>query len=144
MPELTGVTPYFEVFDMTASVAFYCDLLGFRVVFASPEVETAEGRFSHFVRLGLGGLDLMLNTAYDANERPPTRSEPRWAGCRHTHLYLDCDDVPALYAEMTARGLQAEPPAPTQYGYLAFHARDPDGFRLVFHQPLPGTPEAEA
>lgn len=144
MPELTGVTPYFEVFDMTASVAFYRDVLGFNVVFASPEVETAEGRFSHFVRVGLGSIDLMLNTAYDSNERPLERSEARWAGCRHTHLYIDCDDVPALYAVMVARGLQAEPPAPTLYGYLAFHARDPDGFRLVFHQPLPDTPEAEA
>jgi glyoxylase I family protein len=144
MPDLTGVTPYFEVFDMTSSVAFYRDVLGFHVVFATPEVETAEGRFSHFVRLGGGRVDLMLNTAYDSNERPAARSEPRWAGCRHMHLYIDCDDVEAFYAETTARGLKAERPAPTGYGYLAFHAHDPDGHRLVFHEPLPGTPEAIA
>ena len=142
MPDLTACVPYLEVFDMAASVAFYRDVLGFQVKFATPEVETAEGRFSHFVRLARGEVDLMLNTAYDSNERPPERSEARWAGCRHVHLYIDADDVPALYAQMTGRGLQAAAPAETAYGYLAFHASDPDGYRLVFHQPLPGTPEA--
>lgn len=141
MTRLTGVTPYFEVFDMNASVAFYRDLLGFRVLFASPEVETAEGRFSHFVRVGRDHVDLMLNTAYDSNERPADRSEPRWAGCRHLALYVDCADVPGLYAELTARGLKATPPAKTSYGYLAFSAQDPDGYRINFHSPLKGTPE---
>jgi catechol 2,3-dioxygenase-like lactoylglutathione lyase family enzyme len=141
MPRLTGQTPYFEVFDMNASLAFYRDILGFEVRFASPEVETAEGRFSHFVRLGRGDIGLMLNTAYDSNERPPDRSEPRWAGCRHVQLYVDCDDVNALYGEYTARGLVAPPPSSTGYGYLAFSAEDPDGHRLIFHQPLGGPPD---
>jgi len=136
MTELTSAVPYFEVFDMNASVAFYRDLLGFEILFASPEVETAEGRFSHFVRLRRGRVELMLNTAYDSGERPPARTEARWAGCRHVHLYIDCDDVPALYAEATARGLEAEAPAPTGYGYLALGVSDPDGHRLIFHQLL--------
>ena len=80
MPVLTSSTAYIEVFDMPSSVAFYCDILGFRSLFASPEVETREGRFSHFVLLGRDGVQLMLNTAYDANERPPDRSEARWRG----------------------------------------------------------------
>ncbi len=138
---LTGATPYFEVFDMNASLAFYRDVLGFEVLFASPEMETAEGRFSHFVRLGRDGVDLMLNTTYDSNERPPARTEARWAGCRHVALYIDCPHVEALYTEMAARGLRAAPPAPTRYGYLAFSAQDPDGYRINFHTPLKGTPE---
>jgi glyoxylase I family protein len=144
MPALTGLATYFEVFDMTASVAFYRDRLGFEMLFATPEVETAEGRFSHFARLERGPVQLMLNTAYNSNERPPDRSDARWSGCRHLALYIDCDDVPALYEEMAGRGLAADPPAETEYGYLAFTAHDPDGYRLIFHQPLPGTPEAEA
>jgi uncharacterized glyoxalase superfamily protein PhnB len=143
MPALTGYTPYFEVFDMIASVAFYRDRLGFDVLFATPEVETAEGRFSHFVRVGRGSIDLMHNTAYDSNERPAERSDSHWAGCAHVHLYIDCDDVDALYAELSARGLVADPPALSGYGWHAFHASDPDGYRLVFHQP-PGTPEPSA
>lgn len=139
MPTLTGQSPYFEVFDMNASIAFYRDLLGFDVLYATPEVESAEGRFSHFVRVGRGAIDLMLNTAYDSNERPPDRCDARWAGCRHVALYIDCDEVEALYAEMTARGLEADPPAITDYGYLGFSVRDPDGYGLTFHTPPPGT-----
>jgi uncharacterized glyoxalase superfamily protein PhnB len=136
MTELTGATPYIEVFDMNESVAFYRDRLGFEVVFATPEVVTKEGRFSHFVRVRRGRAELMLNTAYDSNERPPERSEPRWAGCRYVALYVDCDDIAALYAELSARGLETNPPAITGYGYLGFSASDPDGYGVNFHQPL--------
>ncbi len=136
MTELTGATIYIEVFDMMQSVAFYRDRLGFEVMFASPEVVTREGRFSHFVRLRRDRAQLMLNTAYDSNERPLDRSEPRWAGCKHVALYIDCDDVKALYAELIARGLETNPPAKTGYGHLGFSASDPDGYGVTFHQPL--------
>ena len=135
MPNLTGLTPYFEVFDMIASVAFYRDILGFDVLFASPEVETLEGRFSHFMHLGRGHAQIMLNTAYDSNERPSTRSDPRWAGCEHNQFYIDCDDVLGLYTEVIDRGCDAASPALTGYGYLAFTVSDPDGHRLIFHRP---------
>jgi glyoxylase I family protein len=70
-----GLTPLIGVWDMPASLAFYRDLLGFTVVFASPEVETAEGRFSHYMWLKFGGAEVMLNTLYDSNERPGERPE---------------------------------------------------------------------
>jgi uncharacterized glyoxalase superfamily protein PhnB len=142
MATLMGATPYLEVFDMNASVGFYRDRLGFDVLFASPEVETAEGRFSHFLRLGRDGVDLMLNTAYDSNARPPDRGEARWAGCRHVALYIDTDDAEGLHAEMVSRGLETAAPTETGYGYLAFSVHDPDGHRLVFQTPLSETPEA--
>ena len=132
--DLTALTPYIEVFDMVASVAFYRDLLGFNVIFASPEVETTEGRFSHYVRLRRAEAEIMLNTAYDSDGRPPERNEPRWAGCRHVRFYIDCNDVVAVHAEMVARGLSASPPAQTGYGYLGFTTSDPDGYGLTFHQ----------
>ncbi len=135
MPDLNGLIPYVEVFDMIASVAFYRDILGFAVLFASPEVETAEGRFSHFVRMGRGRAEIMLNTAYDSNERPAERSEARWAGCRHIHFYIDCDDVAGLHTEIVEKGGDPAPPASTGYGYLAVSISDPDGYRLTFHQP---------
>jgi glyoxylase I family protein len=49
-----GLTPLIGVFDMPRAVAFYRDALGFAVVSASPEVETAEGRFSHWMWLRFG------------------------------------------------------------------------------------------
>jgi catechol 2,3-dioxygenase-like lactoylglutathione lyase family enzyme len=47
--KLVGLTPLIQVFDMTASLAFYRDKLGFEVVSASPVVETPEGKFSHWM-----------------------------------------------------------------------------------------------
>ena len=136
MPNFTGLTPYVEVFDMTASVAFYCDVLGFEVLFASPEVETAEGRFSHFVRLGRDQAEIMLNTAYDSNERPLERSDARWACCQHTQFYIDCNDVEGFYAKVAGDGGIAAAPEKTRYGYLAFSISDPDGYRIIFQQPI--------
>ncbi len=132
MPELTRCTPYFEVFDMTQSLGFYRDGLGFEVLFASPEVQTREGRFSHFVHLGRGGVRLMLNTAHDSNERPPERPAPRDG----VHLYIDCDDVDAVHAEVVARGVRAGAPDLTGYGWRAFSVQDPDGYRVIFQQPI--------
>ena len=65
-----GLTPLIGVFDMLKSLAFYRDILGFEIVSASPEVETAEGRFSHWMWLRFGSAELMLNTQYDSDERP--------------------------------------------------------------------------
>jgi uncharacterized glyoxalase superfamily protein PhnB len=131
----TRTTPYFEVFDMIASVAFYRDL-GFEVVFASPEVETSEGRFSHFVRLRLGDVDLMLNTAYDSNERPPQRVPERWRGHQDVALYIDCDDVDGLYETLRERGVSLAPPVNARYGARFIAVTDPDGYGVTFQTPI--------
>jgi glyoxylase I family protein len=65
-----GLAPLIGVFDMPAALAFYRDVPGFTVFFAAEEVETAEGRFSHFVWLQFGGAELMLNTQYDSMSAP--------------------------------------------------------------------------
>jgi glyoxylase I family protein len=57
-----GLTPLIGVFDMPKALAFYRDLLGFEVVSASPEVDTSEGQFSHWMWLRFGAAEIMLNT----------------------------------------------------------------------------------
>jgi glyoxylase I family protein len=131
----SGLTPYFEVFDMIESVRFYRDVLGFAVTFSSPEVDTKEGTFSHFVRLRFGEFELMLNTAYDSNERPERRNESRWAGHADVVLYIDCPDVDALHGEFTERGLNVPPPKTASYGIRYFQITDPDNYRLTFRMP---------
>lgn len=127
---LTGLTPLVEVFDMGESVRFYCGLLGFEVVAASPEVETPEGRFSHWMALRRGGAELMLNTAYDAGERPDVRDPQVWQGHRHVCFFIGCPDPDAAWAELTARGLAIEPPTVATYGMRQLFLRDPDGYLL--------------
>jgi catechol 2,3-dioxygenase-like lactoylglutathione lyase family enzyme len=130
--DFTGITPLIQVFDMNQSVRFYCDLLGFEIVSRSPEVDTPEGRFSHWMWLRRGGANLMLNTAYDSGERPDFREAGRWRGHRDTGLFIDCSDVDALYDEIREHVPQLPPPSVTPYGMRSLRLHDPDGYEVNF------------
>lgn len=133
--QVTGLCPLIQVFDMVESVRFYCELLGFEVVEASAEVETPEGRFFHWCWLRLGPAQLMLNTAYDAGDRPPVRDMGRHAAHADTGLFFGCADVDAVHAGLVARGLALDPPKVTGYGMKQLYLRDPDGYELCFQAP---------
>jgi uncharacterized glyoxalase superfamily protein PhnB len=133
--QLTGLTPLLQVFDMNEAVRFYRDLLGFEMVSASPPIVAAEGRYFHWCWLRLGPVEVMLNTAYDANERPPMRDEARWIGHEDAGLYLTCPDVDAAYAHLVAQGVDAEPPTLAPYGLKRLTISDPDGYPLTFQGP---------
>jgi glyoxylase I family protein len=126
-----GLTPLIGVFDMPSSLAFYRDLLGFTVVSASPEVESAEGRFSHWMWLRFGGAEIMLNTQYDSNERPLTPPEKR---SKDAVFYIACSNVELAYQELSERGLKADPPKVAPYGLKLFSVEDPDGYTIVFQE----------
>ncbi len=126
-----GLTPLIGVFDMPTALAFYRDVLGFTVVSASPEVETAEGWFSHWMWLRYGAADMMLNTQYDSNERPTVAPEK---SSKNTAFYISCSDREIAYQELTGRGLRAEPPKMAPYGLKLFSTEDPDGYTIVFQE----------
>ena len=132
MPQMTGCVPLLQVFDMPMSIHFYCDMLGFEIYEHSPEVETAEGRFFHWCWLRNGPVELMLNTAYDSNERPARRDAARWAGHADVSLSLGCADADAVFAELTAKGLDLAAPQTSPHGPRELYLRDPDGYELCF------------
>jgi glyoxylase I family protein len=126
-----GLTPLIGVFDMPRALAFYRDVLGFAVISASPEVETAEGRFSHWMWLRFGLADMMPNTQYDSNERP---AQPPEKKSKDVVFYIGCSDVDLAYQELTGRGLKAERPKVATYGLKLFSVEDPDGYTVVFQE----------
>jgi glyoxylase I family protein len=67
-----------QVFDMPTSLTFYRDVLGFEVVSEVPE----DGRCD-WVMLKRLETQLMLNTAYEADARPPA-PDPRTPRCSST------------------------------------------------------------
>jgi glyoxylase I family protein len=129
-----GLTPLIMVFDMTLAARFYREVLGFEVVSSSPEVDTQEGRFSHWMWLKRGGAELMLNTQFDSNERPVERDTARSAAHGDTVLYITCDDIGEVHRELTERGLAAQPPQQASYGLTQFSCKDPDGYLIVFQE----------
>lgn len=131
---LLGLTPLIFVFDMSRSLTFYRDLLGFEVVSASPEVNTAEGRFSHWMWLRSGAVEIMLNTKYDSNERPPQADAGIAVHHGDTAFYIGCDDVEIVHDQLTSRGLKAPRPTMAPYGLKLFAVKDPDGYEIVFQE----------
>ncbi|HMG45903.1 MAG TPA: VOC family protein [Allosphingosinicella sp.] len=130
--EVTGMAPLLQVYDMNEALAFYQDALGFEMVADSGEVDTPEGRYCHWCWLRLGDADLMLNTAYDAGERPPARDPAREAGHDDLCLYFSVPDVDATASFLRARGLEVEGPRTAPYGMRQTWLHDPDGYQLCF------------
>ncbi len=73
--EIRGMAPLLQVFDMPAAIAFYRNVLGFEVVSTS----TPRGEHFDWALLRLNGVELMLNTAYEQDSRPPEPDPARIA-----------------------------------------------------------------
>jgi len=128
---IQGTAPLLQVFDMPTSIKFYRDVLGFEVV------TTSTPRSEHFdwALLRLNGVELMLNTAYEEDARPPAPDPARLAVHEDTCLYFGCPDVDAAYAYLRTRGVAAKEPKIAPYGMKQLYVSDPDGYNLCFQWP---------
>ena len=87
-----GVAPLLQVFDMPTAIRFYRDVLGF-TVWSSSE----PGDNCNWCGLRLNGAEVMLNTAYEADQRPPVPDLARVAAHEDTCLFFGCKDLDAAY-----------------------------------------------
>src|SRR5882672_4306679 len=122
--EIRGMAPLLQVFDMPASIAFYRDVLRFEVV------TTSKPRGEHFdwALLRLNGVELMLNTAYEDDERPPAPEPARVAAHADTSLFFGCADLDGAYRHLRAHGFNVKEPATRDYGMRQLYVADPDGY----------------
>ena len=126
-----GFATLIQVFDMPISLAFYRDVLGFEVISDAPE----DGRCD-WVWLKSGESELMLNTAYEAEARPPAPDPTRCAAHSDATLYFGCEDVDAAHAELRARGVVTREAIVTDYGMKQVYLKDPDGYEICLQQPV--------
>jgi len=129
--DFRGLTPLIQVFDMPASLRFYCDVLGFTVVTASGPVPDCG-----WALLRRNADEIMLNTQFEDGNRPPVPDRARRASHRDTCFYFGCYDVDAAYAHLQANGVAAQKPSTAPYGMRQLHFEDPDGFNLCFQHPV--------
>ena len=123
--EISGISPFFIVRDLTPALSFYRDRLGFEVVFQAPP----DDPFFGIVRRG--GAMLMLK-AIDVDPRPNAKHhrEARW------DAYVSVPDPDALAAEFSSRGVEfSEPLKDTHDGLRGFELRDANGYVLFFGRP---------
>ena len=129
--EIRGMAPLLSVFDMPTSLKFYRDVLGFEVV-----QDSGQGDNSGWVMLQLNDATLMLNTAYDDDERPPAPNPTHNAVHRDTCIYLGCPDVEAAYSYLKENGIDLESPTVAPYGMKQLYLSDPDGYNICFQWPV--------
>jgi len=126
--EVRHLAPLLQVFDMPASIDFYCKVLGFQIVMSDgkplPNVDWA--------MLELDGVQLMLNTAYESPHRPQKPDAARMAAHRDTGLFLACPDVDAAYRHLVEQGVKVKEPKVAPYGMKQLYVDDPDGYVLCF------------
>ena len=128
MLDIRGIAPLLSVFDMPASIRFYCDKLGFRIIGSdqkpAPDFD--------WVLLELNGVQLMLNTAYEKPERPANPDTVHIAVHEDVCLYFGVPDVDGAYEHLKSVGLQTKPPKVAPYGMKQLYLTDPDGYMLCF------------
>lgn len=115
------------VSDLSASMAWYCDALGF----------TVERRYERegvlaSVSLAAGDVRVLLNA--DTGARGPDRVK----GEGFSMMLTTSDPVDEIAARIRAHGgtLDSEP-ADMPWGSRVFRVRDPDGFRWAISSPRP-------
>jgi catechol 2,3-dioxygenase-like lactoylglutathione lyase family enzyme len=123
MANFIQVTPFIQVRDLEAAVAFFVDLLGFEVLYRSPGYA--------YVQRETVGFRLMW--AEEATVKPK--------GVGGFAYYIDVRDVNAIVAELTPRLAVLPPedvhgPVDQAYGQREFMIRAPDGQVLVFGQAI--------
>ena len=128
--DVQGMAPLLQVFDMPTSIRFYRDVLGFELVATS-----GGGELSDWVLLRRAGVELMLNTAYESDRRPPSPDATRVASHADIGLFFGCADVEAAFAHLAVNGVKADPPKVAPYGMKQLYVTDPDGYILCFQWP---------
>jgi glyoxylase I family protein len=129
--DILGMVPLLQVYDMPAAIRFYRDVLGFEVVNTS-----RPGDYFDWALLKLHGVELMLNTAYEADQRPSTPDAARVTAHSDTCLYFGCKDVDGVYQYLSTRGINVQEPAVAHYGMKQLYVTDPDGYNLCFQWPV--------
>lgn len=126
--EVCSIVPLLQVFDMPSSVKFYCEILGF-------EILRTDGKSApdfDWVLLRLHGVELMLNTAYEAANRATIPDPERTVAYREIGLFFGCPNVEEAYAQIRAMGGKVEKPRVAPYGMKQLYLVDPDGYVLCF------------
>jgi len=122
---ITGVSPFFIVRDVSATISFYCKLLGFEILYQEP---AREPFFAIVKRDGA----MILFKQVGVEPLPNYQRDPaaRW------DAYASVPDPDVLAAEFASRGVTfSKPLQDTHDGLRGFELEDVDGHILFFGRP---------
>jgi catechol 2,3-dioxygenase-like lactoylglutathione lyase family enzyme len=125
-PTLAAISPSFIVSDVSQTIAFYRDKLGFEVRFQQPDDDP------FFAIIGRDNAQIFIKA--EGGIAPVPNST------RHPHLRLDAfiyvADPDVLAAEIASNGAAFSASlGDTHDGLRGFEIHDPDGYVLFFGRP---------
>jgi catechol 2,3-dioxygenase-like lactoylglutathione lyase family enzyme len=122
---ISSISPFFVVADVTATLSFYHDMLGFDVTFRGP---APEDEFFGIVRRD--GAMIMFKALDEAEPLPNFGRKPAFSW----DAYLDVPDPDALATEFASRGVPFSVPLSDRDhdGLRGFVIEDIDGYGLFF------------
>jgi uncharacterized glyoxalase superfamily protein PhnB len=137
----------FTVRDVARSMAFYRDVLGFEL-----EAKWPDGDTPVWANLMLGSQSVMIGASMSPDDpgcshEMDAASKAYWRACHDDFtknksgagvvVYLEVPDVDAFHGLVVKRGAKTVGPPTSQfYGIRDFFVQDPDGYRLMFYQPI--------
>jgi len=131
-PTISGISPFFIVADVTSTLSFYRDMLGFEVTFRGP---TPDDEFFGIVRRGgamimFKALGLVSDGKEVAVEPVPNyKRKPAFSW----DAYIQVADPDALAGEFASRGVRFSVPLEgDDDGSRGFVIEDIDGYGLFF------------
>ena len=129
--QLGGCVTLLQVFDMHTAVAFYRDILGFEIVHQS-----RPGDVFDWALLKLGDAEVMLNTMYESEARPPAS----WTLPAFVPMTIPASSLAVRMStrptNTSAKGVEVEPPKVAPYGMKQLWLHDPDGYGLCLQWPV--------
>lgn len=128
--KLNGLAPLFQVYDMEASLHFYCDILGFDLI-SSDRDKPPYG----WVLIRLGNVELMMEPLYPAGKRPEVADAERYKHHHDMTIYFGCPDVDAAWRHLRSHNIAVDEPWVASYGMKQLYFTDPDGYGLCFQWP---------
>jgi|SRR5213083_2346022 len=127
-PEIGGISPGFIVKDVAAAFAFYCDKLGFEVMFQAE----SDDLFFGIVQRGRAMIFLKAIGAVPV----PNHTRDMGKGSAPWDAYVYVSDPDALAVEFASRGVEfSKPLKDTHDGLRGFELKDADGYILFFGRP---------
>lgn len=131
--------------NMDRALAFYRDLLGFRVLSdgswqkGAEQIDRIVGLKDSAARVAILQAGNVFIELFQYESPTPHPGDPRRPVCDHgiTHLCLDVQDVDAEYQRLKAAGMTFHcPPQAVGRGIKTTYGRDPDG-NVIELQQLP-------
>jgi lactoylglutathione lyase len=116
------IVPFLHPVSMARSLAFYRDLLGFRIALAWPSPDDVR-----WCRLEHGHAALMLQEPGDLHRRPAGTALGQGLSLNFT-----CSNALAVYDAVVGAGVVVEEPMVGNHMWVVT-LRDPDGCRIEFH-----------